>query len=109
MLKFQVDTRKVEDLELPYYKVIMEDGTVCDLTGQPRKSSILYVCQPLGRGEIYQFKEVSSCEYEVMVLTSTLCNHPDYRYWDCYLSLRTPVLYLSSCCIGWTVRRLLSL
>ncbi|XP_064602693.1 endoplasmic reticulum lectin 1-like [Liolophura sinensis] len=77
--KKNVDTRKVEDLELPYYKVTMEDGTMCDVTGQPRKSSILYVCQPHGRGEIYQFKEVSSCEYEVMVLTSTLCKHPDYR------------------------------
>ena len=39
-----------------------------------------YVCQPDGRGEMYEIKETSSCEYEVVVLTSLLCSHPAYGY-----------------------------
>ena len=37
------------------------------------------VCYPTGKNEIYSLKESSTCEYEVVVLTSVLCNHPDYR------------------------------
>ena len=28
---------------------------------------------------MYSFKETSTCEYEVMVLSPLLCSHPDYR------------------------------
>lgn len=28
---------------------------------------------------MYSFKESSTCEYEVIILSPTLCNHPDYR------------------------------
>ena len=38
-----------------------------------------YVCYPSGKNEIYSLKESSTCEYEVVVLTSVLCNHPDYK------------------------------
>ena len=57
----------------------MKDGTPCDLTHQPRQTRVLYVCQPDGHGEVYQLKETSTCEYEVMVLTSILCSHPLFR------------------------------
>ncbi|XP_046550872.1 endoplasmic reticulum lectin 1-like [Haliotis rubra] len=74
-----IKIRKVEGISLPYYEVNMTDGTACDLTQEPRRTRILYVCQPDGHGEIYEFKETSTCEYEMMVLTSVLCGHPDFR------------------------------
>lgn len=71
--------RRVDGVDLPYYEVIMRDGTPCDLTQQPRVTRVLYVCQPDGHGEVYELKETSTCEYEVMVLTSVLCSHPLFR------------------------------
>ncbi|GFR96889.1 endoplasmic reticulum lectin 1 [Elysia marginata] len=71
--------REIEGVQLPYFEVVMDGGTRCDLTGKPRKSRVLYICQPEGRGEIYEFKESSTCEYEVLVLSSLLCKHPKYR------------------------------
>ena len=32
-----------------------------------------------GKHEIYSFKESSTCEYEIIVLSPLLCDHPDYR------------------------------
>jgi len=47
---------------------VFNKGTTCDLTGLPRRAAIQYVCQPDGHGEVYEIKETSSCEYEVVVL-----------------------------------------
>ncbi|KAL8611145.1 hypothetical protein ACOMHN_064435 [Nucella lapillus] len=71
--------RRVDGVDLPYYEVVMRDGTPCDLTQQLRMTRVLYVCQPDGHGEVYELKETSTCEYEVMVLTSVLCSHPLFR------------------------------
>jgi len=70
--------KKVQGIEIPYYEVVYEDGTVCDVTGAARRVTVQYVCQPEGRGEVYELKETSSCEYEAIVLTSLLCSHPIY-------------------------------
>ena len=70
---------KVDGLELPYVSINMTDGTLCDLNGKPRKSRVMYICQPDGRGEIYLLKEVSTCEYDIIVLTSVLCSHPQFK------------------------------
>lgn len=70
---------KIDGLELPYYSINMTGGTVCDLNGKPRKSHVMYICQPDGRGEIYMLKETSSCEYDIIVLTSVLCTHPGFK------------------------------
>ncbi|XP_041353604.1 endoplasmic reticulum lectin 1-like [Gigantopelta aegis] len=75
----EVKVRKIDGISLPYYEVNMTSGTPCDLTKEPRKARILYVCQPEGHGEIYQLKEMSTCEYEVIILTAVLCAHPDFR------------------------------
>lgn len=71
--------RRIDGMDLPYYEVVMTGGTPCDLTGDPRKTRVLYVCQPDGHGEVYELKETSTCEYEVMVLTDVLCEHPMFR------------------------------
>jgi len=72
-------TKKIEGMNMPYYEVVMTDGDICDLNKQPRKARVLYVCYPAGKNEIYSLKEVSTCEYEVVVLTASLCSHPSYK------------------------------
>ena len=42
-------------------------------------TNTLIVFSSLGKHEMYSFKETSTCEYEVMVLSPLLCSHPDYR------------------------------
>ena len=79
MSLFQVPTVTVEGLEFPYFQLNFTDGTSCDLTGVPRRANLRYVCHNEGRGEIYEFKETSTCEYQVIVLTSVLCRHPAYK------------------------------
>jgi len=72
-------TKRIEGLNLPYHEILMKDGTLCDLNQQPRQARVLYVCYPNGKNEIYSFKEVSTCEYEVVVLSHALCTHPSYK------------------------------
>jgi len=71
--------KRVESMNMPYFEVIMKDGTLCDLNGLPRKTRVHYVCYPSGHNEIFSLEETSTCEYEVLVLTPLLCKHPDYR------------------------------
>ncbi|XP_053374149.1 endoplasmic reticulum lectin 1-like isoform X2 [Mercenaria mercenaria] len=75
----EIRSVKIDGLDLPFFSVNMTGGTDCDLTGKPRQSHIMYICQPNGRGEIYQLKETSSCEYDIIVLTSVLCQHPAFK------------------------------
>uniref|UniRef100_K1QSM0 Endoplasmic reticulum lectin 1 n=1 Tax=Magallana gigas TaxID=29159 RepID=K1QSM0_MAGGI len=75
----EIKSKRIDDIELPYYEVNMTQGTECDLNKQPRQVRILYICQPDGRGEIYELKETSTCEYEVLVLTSVLCENPKFK------------------------------
>lgn len=71
--------KKLDGLSLPYLQLNLTDGTVCDLNGNPRRTNVLYVCYTLGKHEIYSFKETSTCEYELVVLSSLLCEHPKYK------------------------------
>merc|ERR1719204_1932014 len=72
-------TKKIEGANMTYHEVVMTNGDVCDLNKQPRKARVLYVCYPAGKNEVYSLKEVSTCEYEVVVLTASLCSHPSYK------------------------------
>ena len=39
--------------EVPYYEVIMDDGTPCELLdGKPRKTHIIYMCKPESHNEV---------------------------------------------------------
>lgn len=71
--------KKIESINMPFYELVMKDGTLCDLNGLPRTTRVQYVCYPNGNHDIYSLKESSTCEYEVVVLSSLLCSHPDYR------------------------------
>ena len=39
--------KKIEAFTLPYYELIMNDGTLCDLNGQPRVTRVHYVISKL--------------------------------------------------------------
>ncbi|XP_008320064.1 endoplasmic reticulum lectin 1 isoform X2 [Cynoglossus semilaevis] len=77
----EVHTKNIEGQLTPYYSVEMGNGTPCVLKqNQPRSTSVLYVCHPEAKHEILSVAEVTTCEYEVVVLTPLLCAHPKYRF-----------------------------
>ncbi|KAL1140005.1 hypothetical protein AAG570_006982, partial [Ranatra chinensis] len=76
---FTPPIKKLDGMSLPYLQLNFTDGTVCDLNGKPRETHVLYVCYLHGKNEIYSIKEISTCIYEVIVLTVLLCQHPQYR------------------------------
>lgn len=77
----EVLTKNIEGQLTPYHAVEMGNGTPCLLKqNQPRATSVLYVCHPEAKHEILSVAEVTTCEYEVVVLTPLLCDHPKYRF-----------------------------
>lgn len=79
-LKQEIPYKNIEGQNLPYFPVYMTDGTMCDLSTKPRSTNVLYICYPQSKHHIYSLEEVSTCEYEMVVLTPLLCSHPDYRH-----------------------------
>ncbi|KAM6916151.1 endoplasmic reticulum lectin 1 [Xenentodon cancila] len=78
---FKVSTKNIEGQLTPYYSLEMGNGTPCVLKqNKPRSTSVLYVCHPEAKHEILSVAEVTTCEYEVVVLTPLLCAHPKYRF-----------------------------
>lgn len=65
----------------PYVMFNMTGGTKCDLTKKSRVSKIIYVCneEPYSLEVLYSIKEISTCEYEAIVLTPKLCQHKDFK------------------------------
>ena len=53
LVNAQVPTRKVHGHEFPYYKILMDNGTPCDLlANKPRTTSVLYMCNPRSSNEV---------------------------------------------------------
>lgn len=72
-------TIRIDGVNLPYLEIEMSDGTYCDLNGEHRMTNVQYVCYPHGKNEVYSLKETSTCNYEVVILTPTLCVHPSFN------------------------------
>lgn len=70
---------RIDGNEHPSFAINMSDGTICNLNGRPRFTQVLYVCHEDGKHEIYSLKETSTCEYEIVILSPLLCDHPSYR------------------------------
>ncbi|XP_039501625.1 endoplasmic reticulum lectin 1 [Drosophila santomea] len=64
---------KIDNTRYPYFEMEFNDGTMCDIINAPRTTMVRYVCYPHGKDDIYSFKETSSCNYEAIILSSTLC------------------------------------
>lgn len=76
----RVPLKKIDGVNLPYYEIVMGNGTLCDLNqNKPRETKILYVCYIHGKHEIFSLKETSTCQYEITILSPLLCNHPKYK------------------------------
>lgn len=71
--------KKIEGSSLPYFEVEMTEGTQCDLNKESRTIKVLYVCYVHGKNEIYSIKETSTCNYEAIILTPSLCAHPLFK------------------------------
>ncbi|XP_012271255.1 endoplasmic reticulum lectin 1 isoform X2 [Orussus abietinus] len=80
--KADIPVKKVEGVNMPYVEIKMSDGTLCDLNGKPRMIRVLYTCYQHSKHEVFSLKEISSCEYEAVVLSPLLCHHPDYNPQD---------------------------
>ncbi|KAL3426748.1 glucosidase II beta subunit-like protein [Phlyctema vagabunda] len=52
----------------------MEGGTLCDLTGKPRRVEVQYHCNPHVTDRIGYIKEVTTCAYLLVIYTPRLCN-----------------------------------
>ncbi|XP_038607528.1 endoplasmic reticulum lectin 1 [Tachyglossus aculeatus] len=77
----EIPTKNIEGQMTPYYPVGMGNGTPCSLRQNlPRSSTVMYICHPEAKHEILSVAEVTTCEYEVVILTPLLCNHPKYRF-----------------------------
>lgn len=63
----------------PYVMLNMTGGTKCDLTKKDRVARIIYVCSEDSKLELYSMKEISTCEYEAIVLSPSLCSHKDFK------------------------------
>ncbi|KAG5894970.1 hypothetical protein JTB14_009704 [Gonioctena quinquepunctata] len=72
--------KKIDNVNLPYYEITMENGTLCELNNnKPRITNVLYVCYIHGKHEVYSLKETSTCVYEIIILSPFLCTHPKYK------------------------------
>ncbi|XP_030092150.2 endoplasmic reticulum lectin 1 [Serinus canaria] len=77
----EIPTKNIEGQMTPYYPVELGNGTPCSLRQNlPRSSTVMYICHPEAKHEILSVAEVTTCEYEVVILTPLLCNHPKYRF-----------------------------
>lgn len=59
-----------------------EEGSVCDLTGQERSTTVRFVCNHLSPGVgpslLSEVKEEATCQYAATVSTPILCDHPKF-------------------------------
>ncbi|CDK24423.1 unnamed protein product [Kuraishia capsulata CBS 1993] len=58
-----------------------KNGTLCDLTLEPRKIKVSYVCDPSyeNKDMITSIAELQSCEYETRISVPELCRFPSFR------------------------------
>lgn len=52
----------------------LDSGTICDLTGKPRRIEVQFHCNPQVNDRIGYVKEVMTCEYLMLIYTPRLCN-----------------------------------
>ena len=81
----EIELRKAKNIEPPktelqvkgdtrYLVQRMEGGTICDLTGKPRRIEVQYHCSAHLPDRIGYIKEVTTCSYLLVVYTARLCN-----------------------------------
>ena len=98
LVNVQVPTRKVHGHEFPYYKVLMDNGTPCDLlSNKPRTTSVLYMCNPRSSNEVSLFSSprrrysvtLFSNVWEAVLISLLWASHGGYSnqeqgLWYCF-------------------------
>jgi len=67
-----------KDASQRYHAHQYTNGTVCDLTNQPRETEVRFVCSE-PRAMISSITELSTCKYALTVQCPTLCKHPLFQ------------------------------
>lgn len=66
--------------KVPTYAVKYTDGTLCEiLKDTKREITVFYACEEFGNDNIVSFEEISSCVYEMVVVSKWICSHPAYK------------------------------
>ncbi|KMZ71387.1 hypothetical protein ZOSMA_181G00220 [Zostera marina] len=67
-----------KDASQRYHAHIYTNGTICDLTNEPRETEVRFVCSesPIS---ISSIKEISTCKYAVTIQCPMLCKHPMFQ------------------------------
>ncbi|KAL8488450.1 hypothetical protein ACS0TY_024647 [Phlomoides rotata] len=64
-----------KDASQRYHAHIFKNGTLCDLTNEPRETEVRFVCSE-PRAMISSITELSTCKYALTFQCPTLCKHP---------------------------------
>ncbi|KAH6779291.1 ER lectin-like protein [Perilla frutescens var. hirtella] len=64
-----------KDASQRYHAHIFNNGTLCDLTNEPRETEVRFVCSE-PRAMISSITELSTCKYALTFQCPTLCKHP---------------------------------
>ncbi|XP_004242724.1 protein OS-9 homolog [Solanum lycopersicum] len=67
-----------KDASQRYHAHIYTNGTMCDLTNEPRQTEVRFVCSE-PRAMISSITELSTCKYALTVHCPTLCKHPLFQ------------------------------
>ncbi|KAG0614315.1 hypothetical protein M758_6G167400 [Ceratodon purpureus] len=62
-----------------YHAHVYTNGTICDLTNQPRETEVRFVCSETGRALINSIKEAPTCKYTLVFHAPMLCKHPAFQ------------------------------
>ncbi|XP_067131346.1 protein OS-9-like [Centruroides vittatus] len=65
-----------ENRQKRYHSQYYNNGSKCDLTGQPRNAEIRFFCEEDSGDYIHRVDEPGTCSYLITVHTSRICNHP---------------------------------
>ena len=60
--------------DMRYMVQKLTGGTICDITGRPRKIEVQFHCHPQSADRIAYIKEVATCSYLMVIYTPRLCN-----------------------------------
>eukprot|EP00250_Pteridium_aquilinum_P022967 c25969_g1_i1 orf=514-1389(-) len=62
-----------------YHSHLYTNGTLCDLTSEPRETEVRFICSDTGSNMISSITEVSTCKYTLTFNAPVLCKHPSFQ------------------------------
>eukprot|EP00794_Sanderia_malayensis_P003327 gene3327-3814_t len=73
------DSKQDSDGKL-YHLQTYTNGSLCDLTGQPRHTLVKFFCdESIEANSIVSVEEPASCVYTMIIRSKDLCNHPLFK------------------------------